>query len=146
MGFAYLAVAFFYISLDGSVDKESTGNVGDTADGSSIVGSGRSPGGGNGNPELQYSCLKKSHGQRSLVGYSPWVTKESDTTEWLSTHYSLINKFKCPFPLHFHPFSYHSPFVYNTKLLPWAQGYFWKCEGRHLPTHWKRSLLTESLR
>ena len=30
---------------------------------------GRSPGGGNGNP-LQYSCLKKSHGQRSLVGYS----------------------------------------------------------------------------
>ena len=23
----------------------------------------------------------KSHGQRSLVGYSPWVTKESDMTE-----------------------------------------------------------------
>ena len=23
----------------------------------------------------------KSHGQRSLVGYSPWVRKESDTTE-----------------------------------------------------------------
>ena len=41
MGFAYLAVAFLYISLDGSVDKESTGNVGDTADASSIVGSGR---------------------------------------------------------------------------------------------------------
>ena len=29
------------------------------------------PGGGNGNP-LQYSCLEKSHGQRSLAGYSPW--------------------------------------------------------------------------
>ena len=26
---------------------------------------------GNGNP-LQYSCLEKSHGQRSLVRYSPW--------------------------------------------------------------------------
>ena len=26
------------------------------------------------------------HGQRSLVGYSPWVHKESDPTEWLSTH------------------------------------------------------------
>ena len=26
------------------------------------------------------------HGQRSLVGYSPWGCKESDTTEWLSTH------------------------------------------------------------
>ena len=26
----------------------------------------------------------KSHGQRNLVGYSPWGCKESDTTEWLS--------------------------------------------------------------
>ena len=25
----------------------------------------------------------KSHGQRSMVGYSPWGGKESDTTEWL---------------------------------------------------------------
>ena len=25
----------------------------------------------------------KSHGRRSLVGYSPWGQKESDTTEWL---------------------------------------------------------------
>ena len=25
----------------------------------------------------------KSHGQRSLVGYSPWGHKESDMTEWL---------------------------------------------------------------
>ena len=24
------------------------------------------------------------HGQRSLVGYSPWGPKESDTTEWLT--------------------------------------------------------------
>ena len=28
--------------------------------------------------------LWKSHGQRSLVGYSPWGPKESDTAEWLS--------------------------------------------------------------
>ena len=26
------------------------------------------------------------HGQRSLVGYSPWGLKEPDTTERLSTH------------------------------------------------------------
>ena len=26
----------------------------------------------------------KSHGQRSLVGYSPWGRKESDTIEWLN--------------------------------------------------------------
>ena len=28
----------------------------------------------------------KSHGQRSLMGYSPWGCKQLDTTEWLSTH------------------------------------------------------------
>ena len=27
----------------------------------------------------------KFHGQRSLAGYSPWVRRESDMTEWLST-------------------------------------------------------------
>ena len=40
-----------------------------------------SPGEVNGYP-LQYSCL--FHGQRSLVGYSPWGGKESDVTEWLT--------------------------------------------------------------
>ena len=39
-----------------------------------IPGVGRSPGEGNGNP-LRYSCLENSHGQRSLVGYSPWSHK-----------------------------------------------------------------------
>ena len=39
-----------------------------------------SPGGGNGNP-FQCSCLKNPHGQRSLVGYSPWGCKESDMSE-----------------------------------------------------------------
>ena len=47
---------------------ESTGNVGDPV---SVPRSGRSPGEGNGNP-LQYSCLEKSHGQRSLTSYRPW--------------------------------------------------------------------------
>ena len=50
----------------------------------SIPGSGRSPGGGHDNP-LQYSYLENPHGQRSLVGYSPWGCKESDMTERLST-------------------------------------------------------------
>ena len=39
-----------------------------------ISGSGRSSGGGHGNP-LQYSCLENPHGQRSLVAYSPRVHK-----------------------------------------------------------------------
>ena len=30
----------------------------------------------------------KSHGQRSLVGYSPWGHKELDTTEWLTLHFT----------------------------------------------------------
>ena len=32
------------------------------------------------------SLTGASHGQRSLAGYSPWGHKESDTTDWLSTH------------------------------------------------------------
>ena len=55
----------------------------------SIPGSGRYPGEGNGY-SLQYSFFffstpaflpGESHGQRSLVGDSPWGGKESDTTE-----------------------------------------------------------------
>ena len=33
----------------------------------------------------------ESHGQRSLVGYSPWSWKESDTTEWLHLAVSQCN-------------------------------------------------------
>ena len=46
--------------LRGNELVASAGDVG------SIPGSGRSPGEGNGNP-LQYSCLGKSHRQRSLI-------------------------------------------------------------------------------
>jgi len=63
--------------LGGSDSKEYTCNAGDLG---SIPGLGRSPGEGHGNP-LQFSCLEKPHGQRSLVGYSPWGHKELDTTE-----------------------------------------------------------------
>ena len=37
----------------------------------------------NGNT-LQYFLPEKSHGQRCLVGCSPWGHEELDTTEWLS--------------------------------------------------------------
>ena len=57
--------------------QESTCSAGDLG---SIPGLGRSPGEGHGNP-LQYSSLENLHGQRSLVGYSPWGRKESDTTK-----------------------------------------------------------------
>ena len=32
----------------------------------------------------------KSHGQRSLVGYSPWGHEESDTTERLHFHFQAL--------------------------------------------------------
>ena len=44
---------------------------------------GKIPGEGNGNP-LQYSCLKKSRGQRSLAGYNLWGCRVGWTR--LSTH------------------------------------------------------------
>ena len=34
----------------------------------------------------------KSHGRRSLVGYSPWGPKESDMTEQLHFHFSFIGE------------------------------------------------------
>ena len=33
----------------------------------------------------------KSHGWRSLVGYSPWGGKEWDTTERLDFHYAIYS-------------------------------------------------------
>ena len=71
----------------GSAGKESVCNVGDLG---LIPRLGRSPGGGLGNP-LQYSCLKNPHGQRSLVGYSPWGYEESDTTEQLGTAQHMLH-------------------------------------------------------
>ena len=53
-------------------------------DSGSIPGSGRSSGGGNGNP-LQYSYLENPHGQRSLAGCSPGGHKKLDMTKRLST-------------------------------------------------------------
>ena len=53
----------------------------------SILGLRRSPGGGNGKPQTTPIFLPgKSHGQRSLVAYSPWDCNESDMTEQLNTH------------------------------------------------------------
>ena len=40
-------------------------------------------------PPTPVLLLGKSHGQRSLVGCSPWGRKESDTTERLHFHFSL---------------------------------------------------------
>ena len=85
-----LALAIIYRQLQtdfpgGSDSKAFAYNAGDQG---SIPGSGRSSGERNGNPFcLEYSASSilpgESHEQRSLVGYSPWGHKESDTTEQL---------------------------------------------------------------
>ena len=72
-----LAVKMQSPNHSGSAVKKSACNIGDAG---SIPGVGRSPRGGNGNP-IQYSCLGKPHGQRSLAGYSPWGHKKLDTTQ-----------------------------------------------------------------
>ena len=59
--------------------KNPPANAGDTGDVGSIPGQedpmevGRQP--------TPVSLPKESHGRRSLVDYSPWGRKESDTTE-----------------------------------------------------------------
>ena len=63
----------------GSAVKNPSANEGDLG---SVPGLGRSPRKGNGNP-LQL-LPRKSHGQRSLVGYNPWSCKALDTTEQLN--------------------------------------------------------------
>ena len=58
----------------GSEGKTSACDAGDPG---LILGLGRSPGEGNGTPIF---LPGESHGQRSLVGYSPQGRKELDTT------------------------------------------------------------------
>ena len=57
-----------FLGFPGGSDGKEFCSVGDLG---SVPGLRRSPGGEHGNP-LQYSCLENPHGQRSLVGYSPW--------------------------------------------------------------------------
>ena len=65
----------------GSDGEESICNVRDLG---SVPRLGRSLGEGHDNP-LQNSFMENSQGQKSLAGYSPWGSKDSDMTEWLST-------------------------------------------------------------
>ena len=58
--------------------KNLPANTGDIRDTGSILGLGRSPEGGHGNP-LQYSCLENPMAR--MVGYMPWSCKVSDMNE-----------------------------------------------------------------
>ena len=75
---------------DGSASKESACHAGATGDTGSIPGSGTIPWRRKWQPTLVF-LPEKSHGQRSLVGYSPKRCKEGDTTEYkhLPTCFSM---------------------------------------------------------
>ena len=51
----------------------------------------------------------KSHGWRSLVGYSPWGGKESDMTEQLHFHFHFPTMMKNPM--------YRAFYIHKTKIL-----------------------------
>ena len=78
----------FYVTMYVCV-KESTCNAGDTGDRSLILGSG-----GSLRRKWQPTPVflpEKSHGQRSLVGYSLWSHKELDMTEQLQNNNKIIS-------------------------------------------------------
>ena len=60
--------------------KKPPASAGDKRDAGSILGSGRSPGGGQGNP-VQYSSLKNPMDRGAWWATSPKGGKESDMTE-----------------------------------------------------------------
>ena len=60
--------------------KNPSANAGDKRDTDLIPGLGRFPRNRKWQPTPVF-LLGNFHGQRSLVGYSPWSRKESDTTE-----------------------------------------------------------------
>ena len=91
---------------------ESACNVGDLG---LIPGLGRSPGGGHGNP-LLYSCMENPHGQRSLVGYSPWGHKDLDMTEQLSMRACAHTQTHTHTDIHTHTHT-HTHIYMNIKYL-----------------------------
>ena len=74
----------------GSVVKNSPANAGDTRDAGTILGSGRSPGGGNGN-SLQYSCLANPMDREAWRATAHKVTKSQKQLRRLSTAHSIAH-------------------------------------------------------
>ena len=65
--------------------KNPPANAGDARNTDSTPESGKSPGEGNDNP-TPVLLPGKSHGQRSLVGYSPWGRQEWERTSPLNNN------------------------------------------------------------
>ena len=86
----YVCTRLFPASQVALVVKHSPASTGDIRDAGSIPGSGRSPGGGYGNP-LQYSCMENPMDRGTW-----WTVAHRDTKSWtrpkrLSMHAWLIH-------------------------------------------------------
>ena len=55
---------------------------------------------------------RESHEQKSLVGYSPWGCRKSDTTEWVNTQYAIV-------------YMYYISFIHSSKQI---HSYYWVIE------------------
>ena len=88
LSFQVISVSSLYGLPQWLSSKESACNAGDTGDMSSIPGSGRFPGEGNGN-HASILAWKKSHGQRSLAGYSPWGCRIGHN--WMTKHIYVMS-------------------------------------------------------
>ena len=87
----------------------------------SVPGLGRSPGEGNGSP-FQYSCLEYPHGRKSLVDYSLWGHKESETTKRLHFHVHLQSHQQCVIV----PVSQHLYLLFFSPSFCLYLSYVWK--------------------
>ena len=92
-------------------------NAGDSRDSSLIPGSGRSPGGGHGNP-LQYSCLENPMDRGAWRDTAPGVTKSQTR---LSTHALRPTDYVLIFKLIF----------YCCNIALW---WWWWCPTKSCPT------------
>ena len=98
---------------------------GHTGDVVSIVGSGRSPGGGNGNLP-QYSCQENSMDRGAWQATAHWVSKNWPQLSTAHTHLSRLisnnvhhprdSLFLTPVP-HFHRGNYHLEFSHHRLIL-----------------------------
>ena len=82
-------LSFFRDSQVVLVIKNPPANAGDLRDTGSILGSGRSPGGGHGNP-LQYCCLENPMDRGDWWATVHGVTQSRIWLKWLSMHTDLV--------------------------------------------------------
>ena len=92
----YIATQYTYVGFPGgSVVKNPPASAGNTGDASSIPGSGRSPGGGNGNP-LQYSFLENPMDRGAWQATVHGITKSQTWLgDWTQSTHTHISKHTC---------------------------------------------------